>query len=112
MRQWIADGAKNSDCPENTCDTTGTISYSAQVNPVLQANCVGCHNSSLSNGGVNLSSHDKVLTYAQTLRNGTPILSGAIKHQAGFVFMPPTFTLGSCNIGTIDKWIKQGAVNN
>jgi len=112
LRQWILDGAQNSDCPDNACDTTGTISFSAQVNPVLQTNCVGCHNSTLASGGVNLSSYAHVATHANTLRNGTSLLIGAITRQAGFQPMPPSFSLNACDIRTIELWIGQGAAEN
>ncbi len=112
LRQWILDGAQNSDCPGNVCDTTGTISYSSQINPVLLANCTGCHNSTLASGGVNLQGYAQAALYAQTLRNGTPVLTGVIKKMSGFQPMPPSFSLDACNIRKIELWIEQGVTNN
>ncbi len=112
LRQWIVDGAQNSDCPDNECDTTGTISYSSQVNPVLLGNCTGCHNSTLASGGVNLAGYAQVALQAQTLRNGTPVLTGVINRISGFQPMPPSFTLDACSIRKIELWIEQGVVNN
>jgi hypothetical protein len=112
LRKWIEDGALNSDCPADICDTAGTISFSTQIFPVLQANCAGCHNSSIANGNVNLSSYNQVLTQVQTLRNGTPVLSGVVNRTTGFVAMPLTFSLQDCDITAIEKWIAQGAMNN
>jgi hypothetical protein len=112
LRQWIMEGALNSDCPEEICDTAGVISYSAQVDPLLQANCVGCHNPSLASGGVILSSYDQVAVYVTTLRNEIPILTGVINRQIGFEPMPPTFSLDACSIRKIELWIEQGAEDN
>jgi hypothetical protein len=112
LREWIEKGAPNSDCPGNVCDTTGIISFAAEVTPILKANCTGCHNSVLANGNVDLSSYSQVLTVAQTLRNGTPVLVGAIRRMTGFVAMPLTFTLDDCSVATIEKWVEEGAANN
>jgi mono/diheme cytochrome c family protein len=112
LRNWINQGAKNSDCPPAVCDTTGTISFSTQVFPILQANCIGCHNNSSANGGVNLSTYSQVKTIAQTLRSGTPLLQGTIRHMPGFVAMPQTFALDECSIRKIELWIAQGVQNN
>ncbi len=139
IQLWIAQGAKNTICgtgdgsgsgggsnadsvcfvqdvlpviPPAACDTTGTISFSTQVFPILQANCIGCHNNSSANGGVNLSSYSQVKTIAETLRSGTPLLQGTIRRMQGFVAMPQTFALDECSIRKIELWIAQGVQNN
>ncbi len=112
FRKWIAEGALNSDCPQASCDTTGTISFASQVWPIIQNNCTGCHNSSLSNGGVNLDSYQQVKYYAETLRNGVPIIDGAIRQMNGFFPMPPSGSLDECTIRKIELWIDQGRLNN
>lgn len=118
IQLWIAQGAKNTTCGSGDgsssggCDTTGTISYSTQVFPILQANCIGCHNNSSANGGVNLSSYSQVKTIAETLRSGTPLLQGTIRRMQGFVAMPQTFALDECSIRKIELWIAQGVQNN
>ena len=113
LRKWIETGALNSDCPESTCDTTGTIEFSVQVWPVIQANCVGCHSSALASGDVNLDGYAHVKTYADLQRNGTPVLIGSIKHLNGFFPMPQVGNkLPDCDIRQIELWIAQGKVNN
>jgi hypothetical protein len=112
LKEWIDDGALNSDCPENACDSAGIISYSAQVDPIFKNNCTGCHNSSVANGNVNLTSYSQVKIQVDNQRNGTPVFLGSIKRLTGFVAMPQTFSLDDCKIATIQKWIDQGAANN
>jgi len=112
LRKWINDGALKSDCPDMACDTLEAISFSNQINPLLQTNCVGCHNSTQSGGGINLSTYNQVMTNAQTLRNGIPLLSGVIRKLSAFKPMPPSFTLDECNIRKMELWIEQGAMNN
>jgi hypothetical protein len=109
---WIAQGAVNSDCPVSNCDTAGIISFSAKVNPLIQTNCVGCHNAGMSRGGVNLDGYAQVKYYAETTRNGVTLLEGTINGMAGFTSMPPSGSLSGCNIRQIELWIDQGKQNN
>lgn len=114
---WIAQGANNTVCGSggedtDVCDTSGTVSFSAQVFPILQSNCIGCHNNSFANGGVNLSTYNQIKTYAETLRNGTPVIQGAIRRLAGFEAMPQAFALDECSIRKIEVWIAQGVQDN
>ena len=112
LRQWIADGALNSNCPWTTCDTTGTISFISGVDPIIQTNCVGCHNATNTSGGVTLNGYTQVKYYSETLRNGTPIIVGALRHKSGFIPMPPSGILNTCQIRTVELWISQGMLNN
>lgn len=112
IRKWISDGALNSDCPTDVCDTLNPISYSEQIWPVINTNCVGCHNNSLQSGSVNLSSYSNILLQVTTLRNDTPVIVGVIKQLPGFVPMPPSGMFDTCTIRTIELWIEQGSLNN
>ena len=112
LRKWITAGAFNSDCPQSACDTVTVISFSNTVNPVIQTNCVGCHNDSQSNGGVNLNGYQQVKYYAETLRNNKSMLTGTIRKLTGFAAMPPTGSLSACSIRQIELWIEQGKQSN
>jgi len=112
LREWILNGALNSDCPDAVCDTINPISFTTQVDPIMQQKCVGCHNAVTTSGGVNLDGYSNVYTYATTLRTGTPVLQGVIRKMAGFQPMPPSYNLDECTIRTIELWIEQGAANN
>jgi hypothetical protein len=112
MRKWIAEGALNSDCPDANCDTINPIGFTAQVKPIIDVYCVSCHNASVTSGGVNLNGYTQIKKYAETLRNGTPILVGTIRHQTGFKAMPPSSALDECSIRKIELWIEQGKLNN
>jgi cytochrome c5 len=112
MRKWIADGALNSDCPNANCDTTGTIGFAAKVKPIIDNYCVSCHNSTVTSGGVNLNGYSQVKAYAESIRNGTPVLVGTIRQISGFKAMPPSTKLDDCSIRKIELWIDQGKTNN
>jgi ribosomal protein S16 len=105
--RWINEGAQNTTNCGTNCDTT-VFTFSAAVNPILQNNCVGCHNASTLNGGVNLSTYANVKVYAD---NGK--LYGSIAHLAGYKPMPNASSkLSDCQIRVVQKWIQSGAPNN
>jgi hypothetical protein len=105
IQKWINQGAKNLSCGD--CDTT-TITFSGTIQPIIQANCLNCHNPNLQNGGLDLSTHGNVANAIQA-RN----LLERINHISGFPPMPPSGTqLSACNLRKFDKWVDAGLPNN
>lgn len=91
----------------SSCDTSN-ITFTGKVWPLIQQNCVSCHNNSSSLGNVSLEGYDHVSIYAQ---NGT--LLGSIRHSAGYKPMPKdAYKLSECSILLISKWIDSGFPNN
>ncbi len=104
---WINQGAQNNSCSDATCDSS-FVSYSANILPILQSKCTGCHNSTLASGQVNLTGYSNAVIYAQNGR-----LLGAISHDAGFIAMPPAGSqLSDCEIALVRTWIRNGSPNN
>lgn len=104
---WINEGAENSTKCGSNCDTT-LFAFTANVVPILQKNCAGCHNAASASGGINLDGYTNVKIYAT---NGK--LYGSIAHLPGFVAMPQNGSkLSDCNLRVIQKWIQAGALNN
>lgn len=99
--------------PTNTstgavCDTSGTVSYSQKVVPILQQACYGCHSVNSPSGNIAMSTYatDKVIA-----QNGK--LYGSIAYLSGFSAMPKGGNkLTDCQIATIKKWIDAGMPNN
>jgi hypothetical protein len=112
LRKWIAEGAINSDCPNADCDTSSPVGFIAQVKPLIDNYCVSCHNSTVTNGGVNLNGYAQIKLYAESLRNGTPLLIGTIRQISGFKAMPPSIKLDVCSIRKVEIWISEGRLNN
>jgi hypothetical protein len=84
-----------------TCDTTGTISYTGKVQPILNQFCYSCHSGSSPSGGIAMGSYaaDKAIG-----TNGK--LYGSISYSSGYFPMPQGMPqLSSCQIATIKKWI-------
>jgi len=103
---WINEGAENTVNCGTGCDTT-KFTFAANINPLLQTNCVGCHNAASAGGGVNLNGYSNVKIYAD---NGK--LYGSVAQLPGYKAMPQGSKLSDCNIRIIQKWIQAGALNN
>jgi hypothetical protein len=95
------------DDDKDSCSTENVL-FSAQVNPVMEASCISCHNSSNPSGGINLSGYEHVKSAAQS-----GMLLGSIRHDEGFSKMPQLGNkLPDCTIAQIEAWIAQGMKNN
>ncbi len=110
IEDWINQGAQNLICDDGLagCDSLG-VSYSIDVQPIIQNKCVGCHATGNSgNAFVNLSSYSGVAAVASTNQ-----LVGAITHNQNYAPMPMNGPmLSGCEIGKIRSWVNEGMLNN
>lgn len=110
ITQWIEQGAKNNSCNNTTnssCDISN-VTFSKDVNPVIQSSCVGCHGATNPRAGISLVSYQLIKDQVDSGR-----LFGAINHENGFVAMPLNQPkLEQCKIDKINAWIDAGATNN
>jgi mono/diheme cytochrome c family protein len=84
------------------------MSFQTDIQPILQASCVSCHNSGFASGGVILDGYENVKPYAQSGK-----LSKVINHENGVTAMPMNADkLDDCTIKKIDAWIEQGFKDN
>jgi hypothetical protein len=89
------------------CDTSHVM-FSADIAPILKANCNSCHNSTITSGGVITDNYNGVKLIAD---NG--LLVGTITHARGFSPMPKNKPkLAECDVNKIKAWISQGTQNN
>jgi len=101
LLSWISQGALNNACADTTCDTTN-VTFAGSVAPILQKSCDGCHNSSTSFGGIDLTNTNQLALLGS---NGS--LLGAIRQKPGYIPMPPGGNkLSNCDIETIAIWIR------
>lgn len=106
---WIQQGAQDLNCDSYAggCDTTN-VTYSADIQPLIALKCQGCHSGGSPQGGLNFTAWSALNTVAMDGR-----LEGAVKHQNGFVAMPPNGGwLPQCEIDMISVWVQQGAPQN
>ncbi|MGB1206795.1 MAG: c-type cytochrome domain-containing protein [Chitinophagales bacterium] len=107
VRTWIEQGALNNGC-EEACDVNNlTASFSADVKPIIDAKCGGCHSTIESGGGILLTNYDNISAKAL---DGS--LYGSIIHDAAYVAMPIGGQLPQCEIDVIQLWIANGSQND
>jgi len=96
--------------PLAPCDTTGTISYSVTVQPIIQSKCAvsGCH---VLHAQTNYNVFSNVVADAQAAapndintRIHLPVSDPS--------YMPQSSSITSCEIAQIKIWIQQGCQNN
>jgi cytochrome c553 len=105
--KWINEGAKNTVNCASTCDTT-QFKFAANINPLLNTYCTGCHSGAVPSGNIDLSNYNNVKLQVTSGR-----LAGAVTHTAGYAAMPKDAgKLSDCQITQIKKWIAAGALNN
>lgn len=98
---WISQGAINNACSGGSCDTT-SVTFNANVKPIFETNCYGCHSSTNPSGNLDLTNFDQL---SIIIDNGA--LLGSIRHDAGYSPMPKgTAKLTACEINTIAIWVR------
>ncbi len=89
------------------CQAT-EISFSQHLYPLLQQKCLSCHSNLIHDGGVSLENYQAVVASAQVGE-----LYDAVVEVNGLPpKMPKGGKLNACEVGIIEKWIKQGMKNN
>src|SRR4051794_31937959 len=80
-------------------------SFKDDVKPILEANCMSCHNARKAKGRIDLSGYAGV---GKVLKAGSPDQSRIVKslHGKGARQMPPKSMLDATDIDTIKEWIK------
>ncbi|MCB9265567.1 MAG: hypothetical protein H6558_11115 [Lewinellaceae bacterium] len=110
VAEWILQGAKNESCDPGAggCDTTA-VSYVSDIRPILESNCLGCHQGPNPVGGFVLEAYDNVVAKINEGR-----FYGALAWETGFVPMPygAAEPLPDCDLLMIRAWINAGAPEN
>jgi mono/diheme cytochrome c family protein len=109
---WIAQGALNNYCEQMECDSVN-VSFSQEVFPIIQNNCLGCHSGPNPNGGISLTNYQQVKARASVPAGSPGSLLGAITWNPGNTNMPQNGQqLQDCEIGIIRNWILEGMPDN
>jgi hypothetical protein len=94
------------------CDTVN-MKFSANIQPIITANCISCHNSVRANLNVRLDTYEGVKQQATRLRNTISVLIGVTSHADGFTPMPYNKPkLSDCDINKIRSWVNRNSPNN
>ncbi|MFZ2897103.1 MAG: hypothetical protein WA004_00685 [Saprospiraceae bacterium] len=93
--------------PDTGCNTEG-VTFAGTIQPILQSNCLSCHNAASQFGGVVLEGYDQVMIHVNS-----GALLGSIRREAAWSPMPQGQPkLADCTIEKIAVWIQNGAPNN
>lgn len=85
-----------------------TVTYDAQIAPIMQSQCVNCHSTSFPSGGLNLEGYQNV---RQSTENGN--LIDRISRPVGDpLIMPQNGQLPQNNINLIIQWQTDGYIEN
>jgi hypothetical protein len=88
---------------DQQCNTT--ISFANDVMPILQANCISCHDQGNASGGYDLS------TYSAVLANANAVV-GSMKANSYQLMPLGGPALPDSTIQKIKCWIEQGKLDN
>jgi hypothetical protein len=91
------------DCTAAGC--TDTISFANQILPMIQNNCVGCHQPGNASGGYSLSTYSEISTNADAILNSLYGTSVALMPQGGPALADTLIQQFSC-------WKCQGKLDN
>jgi cytochrome c553 len=90
-----------------SCDTTN-VSFSNDVFPIIENNCISCHGTDNPPLGIVLNNYSAIRDVAESGR-----LLGAIRHESGYTPMPQNAPkLEECKIAAIEAWINRGMPDN
>jgi hypothetical protein len=104
---WILQGAQNNSCLLIPCDTV-EVNYSAEISPIINTYCKGCHSGGNPSGNISLENYDQIHAVALSGK-----LYGSVSFSNGYVAMPYQGNmLPDCYVAMIKKWVDNGAPNN
>lgn len=90
--------------PSNNCSQLDSITYTNDVQIILNSNCLPCHQYPGA-GGINLDSYNESKNVALSGQ-----LLQSVIHDTNYVIMPPppVKSLDSCEVKIIKRWLAQG----
>ena len=89
-----------------SCDSVAT--WTIDVQPLIQSQCLSCHQGASASGGLDLSTHSLV---QNSVLNGTML--DRINRIAGDpLAMPPGGSLSECSKAKVRVWERAGALPN
>ena len=112
-------------CSEGSCVANPTVSYAADVQPIWNATCGGCHTSSSPTyPGLSSSvSYDNLVDQSSFCGSQTLVIPGnpddsylykklVGTHECGSLMPRNRPALSNSDVQTVRSWISEGALNN
>jgi mono/diheme cytochrome c family protein len=105
IRQWIDQGAKNSNCDDVACDSTH-VHYADGVSRIFADYCNGCHNSVVFPNSRSFTTLDLI---RNAVKADPERFLRSIRYDQGTqANMPPTFQMNECDRHKVEAWVHQG----
>ena len=87
------------------CDTT-TVTYSADISPIINSQCASCHSSNSPSAGISIYDYSSTVAYVISNKNK---LLGSVRWDGTASNMPKGGSKwNACNISKLEAWINQG----
>lgn len=84
------------------------VSFSDNILPILQQECVSCHSGGGAEAGVKLDGYANLMNTVDSIT-----LMAVITHENGYEPMPQGRPImNECKINTIQMWIREGMQDN
>ncbi|MDG1252082.1 MAG: hypothetical protein P8N56_00180 [Schleiferiaceae bacterium] len=87
------------------CDVS-SVTWTNDIEPLIQSQCLSCHQGVSASGGLDLS------TYANVKLNLSTMVGRMNKPAGDPMLMPQSGPLANCNLIQMDTWVAQGAPEN
>lgn len=87
------------------CDTTA-VSFAADVQPIINNNCISCHSGNTPSGNLRLENYSQISANANNIYNRISLPVTDVNH------MPPGIQLDDCIILKIKTWLDNGTPDN
>lgn len=96
---------------------TAGVSFKEDIQPLIAANCLGCHSGPKAKEGIDMSSFKTLITtgeHGPIIKPGSAADSMMVKamNGDGMDVMPPKGKLSAEDIAKVTAWIEEGADNN
>ncbi len=108
IRLWIEQGALNTSCPNLMCDTL-EVTYTADIWPLVETHCVGCHGGSSPDADLALENYDDIF---DMIDGNEDAYISLIDGSADPVMPENTTGLPDCQVRMFEIWIENGMPND
>jgi hypothetical protein len=98
--------------PESLPPVGNEVSFSLDIQPIFNANCVGCHNGTLNPNLTTGNSYTFLTVTDPTMVIPNNAAGSELYQRINGGGMPPSGSLSTTKINLVKTWINQGALNN
>ncbi|MBS9462808.1 hypothetical protein KIM67_10320 [Flagellimonas sp. 389] len=99
----LVDDTENTDNEGDGENGNATVTFSANIQPIITSNCLGCHSSPPRNGAP-----FALVTYDQVRARNAGVLNTISKQTGEPNAMPPSGRMPQASIDLIEQWIQEG----